>query len=140
MVVGAGLVGMETAVHLLEEGCRVIVLEEKETPPVSPLTSHGYFLHRLVREKGELRLGTKLVEIRKGGVLVEGEGGRREVEAEWIVWAVGSRPRRGLAEAAAAKGLRVEEAGDTVEPRRLLEAVHEGYEAAGLLLEKRNRR
>jgi hypothetical protein len=59
---------------------------------------------------------------------------RGQLPADSVVWAVGAVPEREPLEAAAGLGLRVLEAGDAVAPRRILEAVHEGHEAARELL------
>ena len=134
VIVGAGPVGMETAYFLLERHHRVIVVEEADSPPLSPLTSHGYFLHRLLREGGELRLGARVCEVTEEGAVISQKGEREVLQADSVVWAAGSVPEKEAREAAVELGLRVVEAGDAVSPRRLLEAVHEGASAANDLL------
>jgi len=134
LVVGAGAVGMETACFLMERGHQVTVAEEAEVPPVSPLTSHGYYLHRQLRKKGTLLLGARVVEVLEGKAVLEQGGERKEIPVDSVVWAVGSRPSVQPAREAEELGLRVEVAGDAVAPRRLLEAIHEGTEAARRLL------
>lgn len=130
LVVGAGPVGMETAHYLIEMGKMVTVVEEQEYPPLSPLSSHGYFLHRVLRKNGKLLLATKVLEVNDTGALVEARGEHKQQEADTVVWAVGSISETGLAEAAREAGIAALDAGDAVEPRRLLEAVHEGHKAA----------
>lgn len=134
LVVGAGPVGMETAHYLISRGCEVTVVEESDRPPVMPLTSHGYFLHRVLRKEGTLLLGAKVVEVTARGALVEAKGEARSIEADTVVWAVGSIPETALDEEAREAGITVAPAGDAVQPRRLLEAAHEGYKAARMLL------
>ncbi len=134
VVIGAGLVGMETAEFLIRGGCRVTVVEEMDYSPVLPLTAHGYHLHEAVGGGGELLLGTRMVEVTEKGALVSAGGAEREIEADTVVWAVGSRPETKLREAAAAEGMEVKTVGDAVEPRRVLEAVHEAYRAAWELM------
>jgi len=130
LVVGAGPVGMETAHYLIENGKSVTVVEEQEYPPLTPLSSHGYFLHRVLRKNGTLLLATKVLEVTGAGALVQARGEEKQLEADTVVWAVGSIPETGLAEAAREAGITVLSVGDAVEPRRILEAVHEGYKAA----------
>lgn len=134
LVVGAGPVGMETADFLLSRGHRVTVVEEAETPPVSPLTSHGYYLHRRLRREGELRLGTRVVRVTGMGAVISRKGEEEELKVDNVIWAVGSVPEKESLEAVAESGLRSIAAGDVVTPRRLLEAVHEGAAAARRLL------
>ena len=134
LIVGAGPVGMETADYLIGKGCRVTVVEEREQPPLSPLTSHGYHLHRTLRKNGELLLGTEVLALTEAGALVSCRGEERELEADTVVWAAGARPEREFAQAAEEAGLQVILVGDALEPRRVLEAVHEGDRAARTLL------
>ncbi len=135
LVVGAGPVGMETAHFLIDRGREVTVVEECEQPPVIPMTSHGYFLHRVLRKSGTLLLGTRLLEVRNDGALVQARGGEtRSIEADTVIWAVGSVPETALGEAAKKAGIPVFTVGDAAEPRRMLDAVHEGYKAARKLL------
>lgn len=140
LIVGAGSVGMETADYLIEKGCRVVVVEERNASPVLPMTSHGYFLHKRLRENGELLLGSTVLEVTEQGAVISSLGERVEIQADTVVWAVGSRPEKDLTEAAARAGLETQAVGDAVEPRRLIEAVHEGARAAeGLLFEEKER-
>jgi 2,4-dienoyl-CoA reductase-like NADH-dependent reductase (Old Yellow Enzyme family)/thioredoxin reductase len=134
LVVGAGPVGMETAAFLMQRGCSVTVVEEREQPPVMPLTSQGYFLHRELRKNGMLLLATRVLEVTGRGAVVQAGGESREIDADAVVWAVGSSPEAGLAESAREAGIAVVTAGDAAGPRRLLDAVHEGYKAARELL------
>jgi NADH dehydrogenase FAD-containing subunit len=101
---------------------------------VMPLTSHGYFLHRVLRKSGTLLLGTKVTEITSAGAMVDAKGESRFMEADTIVWAVGSISERALEEAARDAGIMVVTAGDAEMPQRLLDAVHGGYKAARKLL------
>ncbi len=135
LVVGGGPVGLETAHYLISKGCMVTVVEEKEYPPVLPITSHGYFLHRELREKGEFFLAAKVLEVHEGFAAVEVRGEEREIKADLVVWAVGSRPEKEVAKRARELGIDVVEAGDELKPARLLEAVHTGWEAARWLLD-----
>jgi 2,4-dienoyl-CoA reductase-like NADH-dependent reductase (Old Yellow Enzyme family)/thioredoxin reductase len=127
LVVGAGLVGMETADYLIHRGRRVTVVEEMDYSTVLPLTAHGYHLHSLLSEKGELLLGTKVMEVTDKGALISTAGEEREIEVDMVVWAVGSQPEVELRQAASRAGVEVKTVGDAVEPRRVLEAVQEGY-------------
>jgi 2,4-dienoyl-CoA reductase-like NADH-dependent reductase (Old Yellow Enzyme family)/thioredoxin reductase len=134
VVIGAGDVGMETAHFLIERGCRVTVVEECEKPPVLPLTSHGYVLHRALRKRGNLLLGTRAEEVDAGGLVVKARGERRHIDAQSVVWAVGSRSVTAVEEAAREAGITVVSVGDAAGPRRMMDAIHEGYKAAIRLL------
>ncbi|MFW6113612.1 MAG: hypothetical protein ACOC78_01660, partial [Actinomycetota bacterium] len=103
---------------------------ELDYPTVLPFTSQGYYLHKLIRNRGELILGAKVLEVTDRGAVIATRDGEREVEAETVVWAVGARPVKAVGEAAEKTGIGIKRVGDAVQPRRLLEAVHEGYHAA----------
>jgi NADPH-dependent 2,4-dienoyl-CoA reductase/sulfur reductase-like enzyme len=130
LVVGAGPVGMETADYLIQKGCQVTVVEEMDHSSVMPLTSHGAYLHKVLRKEGELLLNTRVVQVTPKGAIISTRGEEREMEADTVVWAVGSAPELEIVEAARELGIDVKVVGDAVEPRRLLEAVHEGHGAA----------
>ena len=51
LVVGGGLIGMETADFLSEKGKEVTLVEMLERSPVRKITSHGYMLHQRLQEK-----------------------------------------------------------------------------------------
>jgi len=129
LIVGAGPVGMETADYLIQKGCQVTVVEEMDHSSVIPMTSHGSYLHNVLRKKGELLLNTKVVRVTHEGAILSTRGEEREMEADTVVWAVGSVPELEIVEAARELGIEVKVVGDAVEPRRLLEAVHEAYQA-----------
>ncbi|MGQ9536141.1 MAG: oxidoreductase [Actinomycetota bacterium] len=134
LVVGAGPVGMETADFLLEQGHEVTVVEEANTPPVSPLTSHGYYLHRRLRERGKLLLGCRVMRVTESGAVIRRSDGEEAVEADSVVWAVGAAPNVDPPRVTEEMGLKTVVAGDVMEPRRMLEAVSEGASAARKLL------
>lgn len=134
LVVGAGPVGMETADFLIDRGHQVTVVEEAEAPPVSPLTSHGYHLHRRLRQSGKLLLGSRVVRVTESGAVIRHGESEEALEADSVVWAVGAVPNRKPLREAEVRGLQTLPAGDVAEPRRLLEAVHEGASAAWKLL------
>ncbi len=78
-----------------------------------------------------LRTGTRLVEITPDAVIVETDSGRREsLPADTVILAVGVRPENRLASDLAGSGIRVITLGDARQPRRLQDAVREGFEAA----------
>ena len=129
VVLGAGYVGMETADFLMAQGASVTVLDMSQSPPVPPYTAHGYWLHRRLRKGGRLLLGAKVTSIDGGAVRYEMEGKAYSEPAAMVVTALGARSERALEEACAASGVPCVVVGDAVEPRRLIEAVHEGAKA-----------
>jgi len=62
----------------------------------------------------------------EGLVILDGQGTRRTLQADTIVLAAGAVPDERLAKAVANRVSEVYLAGDCVEPRRILEAIHQG--------------
>jgi len=131
VVLGAGFVGMETSDFLLDRGIQVTLLEMSETPPVSKMTAHGYWLNKRLKEGGgRLILGARVVRIEPGAVLYAIHGREEKIDGVMlIINALGTRSETGLASVCESLNIPCIKAGDSVSPRRLFEAVHEGARA-----------
>jgi len=132
LVVGGGLIGMETADYLSEQGSVVTLVEMLERSPVLKITSHGYMLHRRLRDKGALLLfGTTVKAIGDRSVVIETAGEEKTVSPiDQVVLAVGLKPRDGLKAALEKAQIPCTVVGDAVEARRIIEATGEGARAA----------
>lgn len=131
VVLGAGFVGMETSDFLLSRGVNVTILEAGETPPVNKMTAHGYWLNKRLKEGGgKLLLGARAVRIEPRAVIYAIQGREEKIEpTALVVNALGSRSEDGLDAVCTAMGIPCIKAGDSISPRRLFEAVHEGARA-----------
>jgi 2,4-dienoyl-CoA reductase-like NADH-dependent reductase (Old Yellow Enzyme family)/thioredoxin reductase len=132
VIIGGGMIGMETADFLIEKGSLVTVVEQLPRSPVKKFASHGYMLHKRLRDAGgRLLLGTKVVSIQPESVIVTSEEkGEEAVPAEQVVIAVGTRSRADLKKVLEERGIRHFVVGDAAEPRRIIEATEEGARAA----------
>ncbi len=133
VVIGGGLVGMETADFLCEKGVRsVILIEALPDPPVPPVRAHGTMLHRRLGEAGaKLLFGTAVKEIREGSVIVSAGGEERTIEpVDQVIIAVGVTPRQDLKAFLEKNKIRHFIVGDAKEPRRIIESTEEGAKAA----------
>jgi 2,4-dienoyl-CoA reductase-like NADH-dependent reductase (Old Yellow Enzyme family)/thioredoxin reductase len=133
VIVGGGLVGMETADFLCRKGLKAITLVEMlKNPPVPAISAHGTMLHRRLAAGGvRLMFNTKVSRIEDGAVVVSTEGNERRLEpVEQVIIAVGVTPRRELREFLSRKKIRHFVVGDAKEPRRIIEATTEGAKAA----------
>jgi len=130
LVLGAGLVGCETADYLSEKGKKVILVEVlPEITMDSDGDTKAYFNMRFRKNGVTVYAGTELRRMEgKTAVLCKGDEESR-VEAEAVIFAVGALPDDQLYDGFASSGLKVVKVGDCVKPRRLLNAVQEGYEA-----------
>jgi 2,4-dienoyl-CoA reductase (NADPH2) len=78
----------------------------------------------------DLRSSTTLVEITDDSVVVEGDEGRQEIPADTVVMAVGATSVNELAEQVKDDAIEVIVIGDAKEPRKINDAIYEGFHAA----------
>jgi len=133
VVIGGGLVGMETADFLREKGVKDITLVEMlSKSPVLPQAAHGYMLHKRLRAGGiKLMFGTTVKLITEGSVVVTKNGEDSKLEpVNQVIVAIGVTPRNTLKDMLQKKGIRHFIVGDAVAPRRIIEATTEGAKAA----------
>lgn len=78
----------------------------------------------------ELRKKTKLLEIKDDSVIVETEQGKVSLEADTVVMAVGVVPDDELVREVKEDGIKVITIGDAKKPRKMTEAIWEGFEEA----------
>jgi 2,4-dienoyl-CoA reductase-like NADH-dependent reductase (Old Yellow Enzyme family)/thioredoxin reductase len=102
LLAGAGLTGCETALHLLQQGKKVTIidmlpLEEigVDEPMINVLTLQG-----MLKEFGvEIQDRTRLEEVTEAGAVITDKEGRRvEVACDTIVLSLGVRPEAALTE------------------------------------------
>lgn len=132
VVIGGGLIGMETADYLCKKGTQVTLVEVLKRSPVLKITSHGYMLHTRLKEAGcRLLFNTTLTKIDPSSVAALIEGREQILSpVDQVVIAVGLKPRDGLKEVLQARKIRHFIIGDALQPRRIIEATGEGARAA----------
>ena len=132
LVVGGGLIGMETADFLSEQGSQVTLVEMLKRSPVLKITSHGYMLHTRLRDKNcRLLFNTTLKSIGEGSAEIETDGqGATLSPIDQVVLAVGLKARDELKGPLEALKIPYAVIGDALRPRRIIEAVEEGARAA----------
>jgi len=132
VVIGGGLIGMETADFLTGKGGRVTVVEALERSPVKKRTSHGYQLHkRLSKAACTLLLNTRVERITEDSVIVTIGDERTTISpVDQVVLAVGMKPRRALKKSLEESGIDHYVVGDASQARRIIEATEEGARAA----------
>lgn len=132
LVVGGGLIGMETADFLSERGSKVTLVEMLKRSPVQKITSHGYMLHKRLSDKGALLLfNTTVKAIGDEDIQIETAGeGSTVSPIDQVVIAVGLNPGDGLGAAVEGAGIHCAVVGDAAGARRIIEATDEGARAA----------
>jgi 2,4-dienoyl-CoA reductase (NADPH2) len=93
-------------------------------------TSRWSLMKRMSLMGVELRPNTKLLEIRDDSVIVETEEGEQSIPADTVVMAVGAVPVDDLARVVEGDGVEVITIGDAKEPRKIADAILEGFEGA----------
>jgi pyruvate/2-oxoglutarate dehydrogenase complex dihydrolipoamide dehydrogenase (E3) component len=132
VVIGGGLIGMETADYLCQKGTQVTLVEVLKQSPVLKFTSHGYMLHTRLKEAGcRLLFNTTVKKIEESSVAVLTEGREESLSpVDQVIIAVGLKPNDELKEILQAKKIRHFIIGDALQPRRIIEATEEGARAA----------
>ncbi len=78
----------------------------------------------------KLRPKTRLLEIKDNSVVVDTEKGKTAIPADTVILAMGAQSVDDLARAIKGNGIKVITIGDAKEPRKLTEAIREGFEEA----------
>ncbi len=132
VIIGGGLVGCETAEFLADKGKQVTVVEMLDdiAVDVGSLT-RALLLNRMVEKKITVLTKSKVREITAEGVIIEKEKGTEEITGiDTVVIAVGSRPRDNLLKSLKGQDIPVYAIGDCVKPRKIIDAIHEGFRRA----------
>ncbi len=132
LVIGGGLIGMETADYLAAQGSKITVIEMLQKSPVLKFTAHGYQLHKRLRQ-AECRFlfNTEVESIQGDTVSTICDGKKGSISSfDQIVVAVGMKPRDELKKALQERGNRHYIVGDVRQVRRIIEATEEGARAA----------
>lgn len=132
VIIGGGLVGCETALHLSGQGNRVTIVEAlAEAARDMNAISRQTLLEELEKAGIELRTGLEFEKLDSGRVVCRtGNGGAEELQADFVVLALGSVPQRKLINELREEFPFVMEAGDCIRPRKVGDAVHEGFAAS----------
>jgi 2,4-dienoyl-CoA reductase-like NADH-dependent reductase (Old Yellow Enzyme family)/thioredoxin reductase len=128
-ILGGGLVGCETALLLAENKRVVTIVEMLPALATKVGPSIRTALLAALSEKGVTMLTkARVEEITSTGIVVtNGDGKRQTIDADNIVLATGAVPNQQLAEILKGRVKELFLIGDAVEPRRIKEAISEGY-------------
>ena len=129
VVVGGGLVGLETAEFLADLGKRVTVTEMMGDVGLHDIDvlSRKLLLNRLEEKGVRIRCNCELKAILPKGIDVLENGVPKQIEAETIIMAVGASPRHDEAEAYASPGAETYLLGDCSEAGNALDAIATAY-------------
>lgn len=132
VVVGAGAVGLDVMEHLVDHDVQVVLVER--LPAIGndlDMVTRLQMLEVLERGDVDVRVSTSLAEVREEGVVVRPADGEPEfIEMVHGVICLGMRPVTSglpeLIERCTGVGVPVMNIGDSVRPRKIIDAVREG--------------
>lgn len=130
VVIGGGGVGCDVAAMLAEK-CKVTLIDMLPKIGADIGISTRWTVLLYLREKNvEMLTETKAVEIKRNAVVVETTKGRKEIECDTVVLAVGTKPNNGLFDELNGKVKKIYKIGDCVRPRKAIDATAEAFELA----------
>ncbi len=134
LVIGGGLVGLETAHYLCSQGKKVTVVEMlPEVGGDMDMLAKAMLMKSLNKHGAEILTSSKVLRLTADTVVMEQGGKEKTLPVETVVVAVGVRSNRELPDALVDSNLEVHVIGDAVEPRKALDAIYEGFEVARTL-------
>jgi 2,4-dienoyl-CoA reductase-like NADH-dependent reductase (Old Yellow Enzyme family)/thioredoxin reductase len=131
VIIGGGLVGVETGLHLRKLGKNVTVLEMADE-----YARDGGFGYKfgLIYTVDEMKLnvitGARCKEIARGAVSYEKDGKTETIPCDSVYYAVGMKSEDSLYMELAPLGIRMSMAGDCKKTGKVSGAVHSGFFAA----------
>ncbi|MGB0837324.1 MAG: FAD-dependent oxidoreductase [Flavobacteriaceae bacterium] len=94
-IIGAGLIGLETAENLVEKGLEVNVIERGQTVLGPWGQSFGYMAGEILKDHGvNLRTGSEVVELAEDGSLILDSG--ESLDSDFLIVSIGVIPNTGL--------------------------------------------
>ena len=128
VVLGVGLVGSETALHLAETGHKVTLVGRKPTIMKGvAATDFLAYSERIAQTDMEVCTSTTPLEIVADGVLVEHKGQKRKIEADTVLYAFGAKSEQDLYHTLKDQGKETYLVGDAIHPDKIMDAIHTGY-------------
>jgi 2,4-dienoyl-CoA reductase-like NADH-dependent reductase (Old Yellow Enzyme family)/thioredoxin reductase len=130
VVIGGGLVGAETAEHIAVHNHKATIVEMlPEIAAEMPGAPKAFLMESLKRNEVAMYTNTKVLEITDAGVTVETRDGVRQIPADMVVMAIGSRSNKKLADELSEKH-NVTVVGDADTVGKALDGIMNAYDAA----------
>lgn len=131
VVLGGGLAGCETAIHLGQEGKKVHLVEMRNELAPDANVRHRPLLLEEIAKYVTVHTGFKGFEISNEGVLcVDANGEKHMVNGTSVICALGQKPRFDVVEELRPTAPYVATIGDCVKAATITNAVYQGYHAA----------
>jgi 2,4-dienoyl-CoA reductase-like NADH-dependent reductase (Old Yellow Enzyme family)/thioredoxin reductase len=128
-VIGGGMVGCETAEFLADKGAKVTVVEKlsRLATDVGLLTK-TLLLERMKQKGIKIFTNKTAIKVNSGGLILEEDGHHKSIDhVDTIVLAMGYKSDTDVLKIIEKKGIPCYRIGDCLEPRNMMEAIHEGF-------------
>jgi len=132
LIAGGGTVGCETALYLAPANKKIIIVEmlddiALDMEPVNRMD----LIPKIDESEIEVHLRSKIESIEPDGVILsKSEKKQEKLRSDMVVLALGAAPVNGLAKELDGKIEEVYLIGDSNKPRKIMDAIYEGFQAA----------
>ncbi len=134
VILGAGLVGVEMAIFLAQQGKEAALVEIMDRPNLENAAMHAMAVMKELRERAiPMLLRTKATKIRPDGVEIEGPEGKGFLEADTVIYAAGMRALQAEAAALSQCAPEFVMLGDCQTPKNIIAATQSAHTAAMLI-------
>ncbi|MCL2124761.1 MAG: FAD-dependent oxidoreductase [Oscillospiraceae bacterium] len=130
VIIGGGLVGCETGVHLAREGHDVTVVEMKSTICADANPRHRPLLLAEMEKQVKCLVNTRAISIDADGLTCQKDDSEHFLPADTIICAAGRVPKADVAAELADCAPYVDMIGDCVKPANVTQAIFRGHFAA----------
>lgn len=130
-IIGGGLVGCELAIWLSQHGSsvRIVEMADKLMSTGAPADMNKQMIMELLEHhQVDIRLQTKLQEIREHEIVVEAQGTIQELASDCTILALGYRSNRSLYDQILLKAKDIYNIGDSSHPKDIMEGIWDAYE------------
>ena len=135
MVIGGGLIGCEVALYLAQKGKQLTIIEVQDSVMGDIPWMNRMHLMQLLNDAGvDILTDTEVLDIMDDGITITNKSNRKDtMEVGTVIIATGMRPNNGLAEELKDQSPEVHVIGDCAEPRKVINAMWEGFRTARLV-------
>lgn len=132
VVLGGGLAGCETAIHLAQEGKNVHLVEMRDSlAPDANIRHRPILLEEIEKQNVQVHTEFKGLKVTSEGVICENKNGNTVlVPGTSVICALGQRARRNVVDELINTAPYVAQIGDCVRPSTITTAVYQGHHAA----------
>jgi 2,4-dienoyl-CoA reductase-like NADH-dependent reductase (Old Yellow Enzyme family)/thioredoxin reductase len=130
VMIGGGLMGCETGLHLARQGKGVTIIEMLDDVALEANIMHRRALMLELEKSVKIRPGFKCTKITDKGVMAVDREGKEELfKADTVIIAIGMKPRSIVVDGLRGTAPEFMTIGDCLKARRILQAVRTGYDA-----------